>query len=300
VRSGRVASFDDNATYLKADRGALFRNGNPYLANTVPDLWTMLDASECAEGAITFFHHPAYEWPQPVDWSLDHNAPNPNYETLVEIYSEHGSSECQDLSAPHCDWNLREDSRYWGQGSVQMALALGYHLGFVAGTDSHDSRPGSVEDEPSCTARWSDSDGDGLVDTPNCQSWTGGVTGVQVPTNYARGDLFDAMRARRTIASSGPRPEVRAAAFAPDGGVWMPGEVIDTKEPLRIYASIDGAEGVALELLDADGNTRLSAEGPVLDGDVELLPGEAIYLRARLEDDQRLWVSPWFGAVTDP
>jgi len=301
--SARISSEEDVLSYLKADRGALFRGGNPYTAVGVTSLWDLLDASECAEGAITFFHHSAYEWPQPVDFTLEQNTPDPRYERLIEIYSEHGSSECLDLSAPHCDWNLRSASRYWGQGSVQMALSLGYQLGFVAGTDSHDSMPGSTDDDPSCTARWSDTDGDGQVDTPSCQDWPGGVTGVLVPEDFDQADLFDAMRDRRTVASSGPRPSLYAVVLGPDGELWLPGEVIDADGPVRVLVSLEPGEDalgvVALELIDALGQLRASAAADTLDSEIDLLPGEAVYLRARLEDDQRLWASPWFGPADD-
>ncbi len=299
--SGRLAANEDEPSYTKAIDGGYFETGNPYLAENPGDLWGGLDASECVgEAALTFAHHGAYEWPQPVDWTLESNRPDPRYEVLVEIYSEHGSSECWDVEAAHCGWHLRGNSRYWGQGSVQAALAMGYALGFVAGTDSHDARPGSTDDGPSCTARFSDTDNDGVRDTPGCHDWTGGVTGVIAPAGAGRAELLEGLRARRTVASSGPRPALRAAAFGVDGRVYLPGEEVHPESsPLRVRLEIDPeeVEVAGVELLDGWGEVRLSFDGPALDGEVELAPGEAIYLRARVGPggDDRIWVSPWLG-----
>ncbi|NOY27322.1 MAG: hypothetical protein GXP62_15755, partial [Oligoflexia bacterium] len=94
----------------------------------------------------------------------------------MEIYSEHGSSECWDDSLEGCGWAFNTAQGYHPQGSIQAALDHGYQLGFVAGTDSHDGRPGSIEDGPSHVAHWRD----GLEGGPQVQFTGGGVTGLLV------------------------------------------------------------------------------------------------------------------------
>lgn len=91
------------------------------------------------------------------------------------------------------DWNGRHDAEHqrlveicstWGiseEGgvkSVRHALDMGYKLGFTGGTDSHYAEPGNPD--------------------------VGGITGVYAPA-LSRIDIFNALIARRTFATSGPR-----------------------------------------------------------------------------------------------
>jgi hypothetical protein len=79
-------------------------------------------------------------------WNLVENTPL--REHLVEISSEHGVGECVDPNAADCAWRVNSSVEYVPEGAVQNALGLGHRLGFLAGTDSHDARPGSVDDGP--------------------------------------------------------------------------------------------------------------------------------------------------------
>ncbi|MFT5680141.1 MAG: hypothetical protein ACI8RZ_001046, partial [Myxococcota bacterium] len=146
---------------------AVFIDEADDFAETPAELWQALSEADqtCASVRwLTYAHHPAYSVPQVTDWSLEENTPSS--EQVVEIYSEHGSSECIDLTADGCDWRINTGQGYYADGSIQAALSEGYQLGFVGGTDSHDARPGSLDDGPSHIAHWLDTDGDGIVDTP--------------------------------------------------------------------------------------------------------------------------------------
>ena len=91
-----------------------------------------------------------------------------------------------------------------------------YKLGFVGGTDNHNGLPSNVEEDN----YWVGSHG--LADnTPEArvnntiEGWAkaydispGALTGVWAEAN-TREDLFDAMKARETFATSGPRMKVR-------------------------------------------------------------------------------------------
>jgi len=96
----------------------------------------------------------------------------PTLEPALEITSTHGSFE----------WFLRE------------ALERGYRMGFLGGSDSHTGRPG--DDRPGHQIR---------------RYARSGLTGL-----YAGGrtieDFFEAMRARRTFATTGARMIVRVDA----------------------------------------------------------------------------------------
>ena len=87
-------------------------------------------------------------------------------------------------------WGISEEG---GPLSVRHALDLGYKFGFTGGTDNHTAEAGNPD--------------------------LGGITGV-----YAKGltrkDIFDALRMRRTIATTGPRMIINFSV----NGVMMGGE----------------------------------------------------------------------------
>ena len=70
------------------------------------------------------------------------------------------------------------DSEEGGQRSVRHALDLGYRFGFTGGTDNHVAEPGNPD--------------------------IGGITGVWA-TELTRHAVFEALRERRTFATTGPR-----------------------------------------------------------------------------------------------
>jgi hypothetical protein len=90
-----------------------------------------------------------------------------------------------------------------------------YRLGFVGGTDNHNGVPSDV-DEAAYIGSHGPADGtvterregeiDGWVGGPDANP--GSITGVWAPRN-TRGAIFDAMRARETFVTSGPRIEPR-------------------------------------------------------------------------------------------
>ena len=83
--------------------------------------------------AILVPHHPAYE--RGVDWEGFDEALSP----VVEIFSEHGSSERDSGLYPMLG-HSGGPAGY--QYTVQHGLALGKRFGLVAGTDNHDGYPG--------------------------------------------------------------------------------------------------------------------------------------------------------------
>lgn len=282
------------------------------------ELWRALDAAlldpDCEPVSwLSFAHHPAYSNPQQTDWSDADNAPL--REELVEIHSEHGSSECFDPDADGCGFALNDDQGYVPRGSVQAALDRGFVLGFVGGTDSHDSHPGSVDDGPSKVAQWSDEAPYDLI-----QHFTpGGLTGVFAPEGLDRDSLFDALRRRRTMASSGPRMEAYAWAVGRDGARYLPGELIPRwNMPVGLVLVLgdmdergthrwEDFEDVVIERVAAGGQVVSFGSGEAF-GDswnpdpserwtylrVRLLRGEASTGHPSLLGEERIWLSPWF------
>ncbi|MDG1481111.1 MAG: DUF3604 domain-containing protein [Myxococcota bacterium] len=273
-------------------------------AATPAELWEALSAAgqTCDPVRwVTYAHHPAYSVPQVTDWSLDENVPE--QEQVVEIYSEHGSSECIDLTAEGCDWRINTAQGYYADGSAQAALAEGFQLGFVGGTDSHDARPGSIEDGPSHIAHWLDTDDDGLPDTPKAHFTAGGLTGVWLSedTPLTADAILESLSARTTAASSGPRPDLIAQALGQDGIRYPPGSVLPRSAlPAEISLTLSdpGAAAASITI------ERIGPDGLLTDTDTDTLTdtwsrsdGDWTYLRIRYvigTEEERVWLSPWF------
>ncbi|MED5372679.1 MAG: hypothetical protein VX899_16805 [Myxococcota bacterium] len=246
--------------------------------------------TECAASDqgrwISFVHHGAYSRPAAVDWTVD--ASLMDKELLVEIYSEHGSSECADLSALGCLFQVNEPI-YNPEGSVQTALSLGLEMGFMGGTDSHDGRPGSV-DAPGYVAA-SETDESGLpVSKLTSHHSPGGVTGVLVApdSDGGREDLFDAMLLRHTVAATQVFPELQIRAVDNMGNSYLPGDRLPVGS-YQLELVLD--HPATLELVSPDGSVE-----PVTDWFV-VQSGQVRYLRIRMLIDgqeQRIWASPFF------
>ncbi len=289
---GEVIAPDGLAVYLQTD--------GEY-AEEVGELWDALDAAEESCGPtrwISFAHHSAYSNPQETDWSVSEN--RPDREFLVEMASEHGSSECVDPDAEGCDWRRNDVQGYTPDGSVQAALDRGFVLGFVGGTDSHDARPGSLDDGPGPVGHLDDG-------VPRVQFASGAITGAWLADgeSLTTDTLFDALEARRTLVSTGPRPDLRVWAEGEDGHIWLPGEEIPRRAlPVTLHLEAgDPGEGYALASVERVGPGGLVEESAT-DGELALDwdggPGDWTYLRLRYDaedagdGEERVWVSPWF------
>lgn len=291
--------------------------GDRVVEPTPAGLWQALDRAlfdpSCEPVRwASFAHHPAYLTPQATDWSQKDN--QPARETVVEIYSEHGSSECLDTSLDGCGWAINEAQGYHPAGSIQAALDRGFRLGFVGGTDGHDARPGSVHDGPSHVAQWSDKDGD-----PQLQFAPGGLTGLLVRPPLDRDQVLDALLARRSVATSGPRIDLAAWATGKDGTTYLPGQaiprwnlpaglvlVLGELDPRGDLSWAD-LEDVAVERVTDGGRVVSSGGGEAFGDSWDPRPDERwTYLRVRLDragepedgdplgGEERIWLSPWF------
>lgn len=295
----RVPGFQfDGGTYVRTYGDARYVQDTEEVADQVSELWDALDAAAetCAPSRwISFAHHPALDLPQLTDWNLAENAPD--REALVEIYSEHGSSECLDVVSEGCEWRVDQDKGYVPEGSVQAALAHGYRLGFVGGTDSHDARPGSLDDGPGPAAHWDDGE-------VRWQFAAGGITGVWLDEaeDLNTDTLFDALEARATLASSGPRPALVAWAEGADGQDYLPGALLPrsalpARLKLEVYLEDDGDSLDAIELVGAEGELLFTGDELDLAWDAGF--GDHVYARLRFLDaddqEERVWLSPWFA-----
>ena len=282
----------------------VFTQDSPEYAETPAELWTALEkaGTDCDTTRwLTFAHHSAYEVPQVTDWTLADN--EPKQEQVVEIYSEHGSSECFDISEEGCDWRINTAQRYYPDGSIQAALSEGYQLGFVGGTDSHDARPGSLSDGPSRIAHWDDTNNDNVPDTPRQHFTAGGLTGVwmDADTPLTPDTLLETIASRTTAASSGPRPALIASALGQDGlryppGSALPGSAMPAEIILELTEPGVEADEITIERIGPDGVVS-SAVSDTFTDVWRSSDGDWTYLRIRYRtgsDEERVWLSPWF------
>jgi MYXO-CTERM domain-containing protein len=149
------------------------------------DIWTWMSALDATAGpALLIPHHPALVMPMANDWSCHDD----QWEVAVELYSRHGSSEA-DGTPFDPPWSGTDPT-----GTVAYALGdggAGLTLGFVGGTDSHDTEPGAV-----CE----------LDVEHTAHPYGGGLTiaVMDVGATFDRSAIHDAIRARHTYVTSGP------------------------------------------------------------------------------------------------
>ncbi|MFH1268358.1 MAG: hypothetical protein ABIK89_21775, partial [Planctomycetota bacterium] len=130
----------------------------------------LLDFAE-AKGALAVPHHVAYQ----QGWrgaNFEHFRPTTS--PIVEIFSEHGSSESVTAPGAYIRHSMSGRST---ANSIERQLNKGLRFGFVASSDSHRGYPGAYGE---------------------------GVLGVWA-RDLSAGSLFEAIRARRTYAATGDR-----------------------------------------------------------------------------------------------
>lgn len=237
---------------------------------------------------VSYLHHVAEASPASVDWT------NPAFpldsDTVVEMASEHGSSECAVPAAGGCDWHL-QSAVYDEAGSVQHALQLGFALGFAGGTDRHDADPGRVDLGPGPTAHFYDSDADGVQDAAFVQYTTGTLTGVLAPSPLTRAGIFDAIAARHTFASSRVLTGLSVEAMDAAGRPYLPGDDVPAGT-YTVHVTVDDPDVSAFsaELLNPSG-------AALAVGEVSFGLGETWYVRVDTTVDgvaHRAWASPFF------
>jgi len=236
--------------------------------------------------ARSWFHHSAYMPPRPVDWHSEHN--RDLGDTVVEVFSEHGSSECTDPEADGCDWRLNED-KHVPDGSIRTALSLGMRLGFMGGSDDHMANPASLHGPGNV---WSDG-------TIHEHYAPGAITGVLVAEDtLSRTGLFSAIDARHTVASSWRMERFAVALVATSGEVWLPGDVVPAgTHALWLSAEDEAFDTITIELIDPDQGAEQTWTGDQQGAELTLEPGTTRYLRVRMagqEEEHRIFVSPWF------
>jgi len=282
--------------------------GEPhYIAGSTSDLYGQFGAAaeECeAQEVLTFYHHPAVYRPVPVNWALESNVPQENYEMLVEIVGGHASAECRDTSLDGCDFLATglDSNTYIQWGSVQEALTLGYRLGFLGGGDRHDGRPGALGPEPSYMGYLDDQDGDGIPETPRQMFTNGAITGVYIDGELGRERLWAGLTSRKTLATTGPRGPVVVLAESASGALYAPGAIVPATEfPLQLTVRTVAEADYELALIEVveptDGAVLASTDEESLVVELGEAEAPAVYVRLRYFEgdvEHRVFVSPLF------
>jgi len=222
---------------------------------TPRQLWDALEGRD----AVTVAHHSA-GGPVATNWSF---APDPVLEPVTEIISVHGSSEA--LDSPH-----RIGGAVPGN-TARDALDAGYRLGFIGSGDSHDGHPG----------------------LPQIAAARGGLAAI-LSDDLTREGVLEALRARRTYATSGPRILLRATLDGMPMGSDVPAgdarlsvmvlgtDVIDRVEIIR--------SGEVVERREVGGRQDFLGSWDIQ----RLEVGEYVYLRVVQADSGLAWSSPFF------
>jgi hypothetical protein len=198
---GGELDFELPAEVLLGHKNALFFGGpDDYAGLTRPgfepmgrpadcdELWDLARDLDASYGPLLLVpHHPAATLPPGTDWTCH----DPDLAPVVEVYSGQGNS----LDVPANDPYDPIWSGTVEEGTVHEAL-IGYEhvLGFVGGTDFHDTLPGLICHEEQVQ---------GLL-------YGGSLTGVVLPrgATFDRMAIHDALVARHTFATSGPKVPV--------------------------------------------------------------------------------------------
>lgn len=269
-RSSNSFQGHRHVVYL-ADDEPLFSSQDPQ-SDTLRKLFLCLAGKD----ALTIPHHPA----APPPWATDWDVHEPEFDQLVEIYSSWGSSESPAHQGNRFPLPTDPGVTPRADTFVQAALARGYRVGFVAGSDSWGGLPDHLPDSMPGASGW--------------RPYPGGLTGVYA-TELTRESLWDALLLGYTYATTGTRMLVEFSVNEDPMGAQV--DLLDD-DLVRLRGRVVGtAELTAVEVVKNNRVLRrYPGEGRELEfsladeGEVE--SGDYYYLRATQEDGHQAWSSP--------
>jgi hypothetical protein len=235
-------------------RVVLFRSDNvpevPYSkleSDNPEDLWQWLDSqnqqgiqsfaiTHNSNGSKGFMFRETDSYNQPID--ATYATLRQQYEPLVEMQQVKGNSEVNQQFWPNdefADFEISPSMQNFSKRTfakenyVRYGISLGnmvqasigvnpLKMGFIGGTDTHNSTPGDVA-ESSFTGGHANADANIIQRRQaNVPQWLsvresnpGSLSGVWATSN-TREAIFDAMQAKETFATSGPRIQPRLFA----------------------------------------------------------------------------------------
>lgn len=251
--------FGHKNVYYRDFDGELFRSGDE--GGMTPD---RLFESIKQYKAMAFPHHPAASWKlvsAATDWAFH----DESVQRMVEIFSRHAPFEYYGNYSKYTKNNMQIE-----RCSVQDALAKGYHLGFTAGSDSHQMEHG-VE---------------------------GGIT-VSFVDELSNETIWDNLYDRFMYGTTGAGILV---SFKADG--YEMGQIVEKEcgSQVKFTVSVLGTDECKVEVL-CNNELILKKESKGRNCDFEF-SGEAkseedfYYIRVTQKDDHQAWSSPiWVKGV---
>ena len=280
-------------------------DGGAQIVSDCQQIWDWVAELDAQWGpALLLAHHPAFGSNIGTDWDCQAGAES--WSPAVEVYSRHGNSMGTEVWDPL--WELADPQR-----TVEEALdpdGRDLRLGFLAGTDAHDSDPGAA-----CS----------LDRRLTHHPYGGGLTIVMLPESetFDRPAIHEAITQRRSYATSGPLVPVVVAYRSAGDELGGMGEILsappgqDLHAELRLPAVMDpfviavqlrtrGQRWIADRLEAGRYRAVIPAqEAPRFLYPVVVLEGDAFYRRAcddgGQDSQEHIWLSPtWFdGALRD-
>ncbi len=223
-------------------------------------------------------HHPAATHPMPTDWSCYDDT----YEPVVEVYSEHGNS-LGDGTGYDTMW-----SHEYSGSAVHDAIdpdTDALRMGFVGGSDKHNSRPGDVCEQD--------------TEMPN-HPYGGGLTIVVADESesFSRDLLYDAFMAHHTETTTGPLVPVTISFESGGAALGTLGDDLGLPTDQDLDVTVAVPESLAayvngVELVTPDGRFAMDSDEAgnfTLTLDADDATG---YVYAAVEIDG----ASWYGAA---
>lgn len=209
-------------------------------------------------GGMCFPHHPAADW-EIVSAATDWKYHEPAVQRNVEIFSRHGQFECYG-DQYHFTRNVHQIE---GK-SAKDALGLGYQMGIIAGSDSHQLEPGRE----------------------------GGIIGLYAQ-ELTREEIFDALHERRVYATTGARIQLLFSINGqPMGSEAVASPTHMAECSIRIHGTnrlsnvdIVGLGGIVASFQPDTREFEMKYAWPVT-------TASYYYIRVEQSDGHRAWSSP--------
>ena len=214
-----------------------------------------------------------------ADWS----GFDPQVYRVLEVYSQHGSAEYPRCprEIPYLRRQVQKSSAANKDCYAHDALALGYRLGFTAGSDTHSARPGLSD--------W----------TRACRTYLGGLTAVFAP-ELTREAVWRALYDRRCYATTGNRSLLR---FTVNGAPLGSEITVEPGAPreISVLCHADGELEVLTIFRSGEAWVREEVSGNSIERTYEdhgrarpaaAHTGDWYYVRLDLAGGEMVWSSP--------
>ena len=232
---------------------------------SVAKLWEMLEGRD----VIAVPHHTGL--PHATHFGTDWSLHSEKFERLAEVFSDWGSSE---MKGDRYQLPEVEEGNF-----LRDALAAGYHIGFVGGSDTHRSRPGL----------------NALPRMGHPYALTA-LTAIEAPER-TRESLWKALYNQRCYATSGGRRHL--LDFSVNGAPMGSRLEQSSASPRKIEITVAGSTDIVEIIIVKNGKQVASFPGKGwcckvswIDREPSEKKEDFYYARAEMKDTSMAWSSP--------